>query len=192
MIIGSLSVLVSSAILLVTGVVVGNDHLLTASIAASVVSALFLYVGAASVNREETYRRRTFSSDMDSTAELARIIPETPTKEVPVVRGEKFASTDYVIDRGEELPPRDPKADPLEGEPGEQKLSSVERAQIMRLNAEVMVIDGRPRFHHSGCVHLVGRESEPLAVAEAVTLGFGPCVLCEPATRLLGGVLTAR
>ena len=50
---------------------------------------------------------------------------------------------------------------------------------------EVLVIDGRPRYHVRGCVHLLGRESEPLPVGEAVELGFTPCSVCAPNDVLL-------
>jgi hypothetical protein len=58
-------------------------------------------------------------------------------------------------------------------------------ARIAMLASEVLVIDGRPRYHVSGCVHLLGRESEPLPVGEAVELGFSPCGMCEPDSTLL-------
>ena len=35
------------------------------------------------------------------------------------------------------------------------------------------MIDGRPRYHLTGCVHLLGRRTEPLPVSEAVELGDG-------------------
>ncbi len=47
------------------------------------------------------------------------------------------------------------------------------------------MIDGRPRYHLAHCVHLMGRDSEPLPIAEAIELGFTPCALCEPDTNLL-------
>ena len=53
------------------------------------------------------------------------------------------------------------------------------------MSAAVLVIDGRPRYHLPGCVHLLGREGEPLPVSEAVELGFTPCSLCEPDSALL-------
>ena len=57
-------------------------------------------------------------------------------------------------------------------------------ARVAVMNAEVLVIDGRPRYHIRGCVHLLGRESEPLPVSEAIELGFTPCGVCEPNTAL--------
>jgi hypothetical protein len=53
------------------------------------------------------------------------------------------------------------------------------------MSAEVLVVDGRPRYHVPGCVHLLGRPIEPLPVNEALELGFSPCALCEPDSALL-------
>jgi hypothetical protein len=70
-------------------------------------------------------------------------------------------------------------------EPVVQQVSAVDAARVARLSNDVVVIDGRPRYHLAGCVHLLGRASEPLPVHEAVELGFTPCGLCEPDSALL-------
>jgi hypothetical protein len=70
-------------------------------------------------------------------------------------------------------------------EPPAQALTTVAAARMARLETEVAVIDGRPRYHLAGCLHLLGREVERLPVMEAVELGFTPCCQCEPATELL-------
>jgi len=70
-------------------------------------------------------------------------------------------------------------------EPAAQLVSPTDADRVARMSAEVLVIDGRPRYHQPGCVHLLGRESEPLPVSEAVELGFTPCSLCEPDSALL-------
>lgn len=70
-------------------------------------------------------------------------------------------------------------------EPAPQAVSAADAARVARMSADVLVIDGRPRYHLAGCVHLLGRESEPLPVGEAVELGFTPCSLCEPDSALL-------
>jgi hypothetical protein len=72
-------------------------------------------------------------------------------------------------------------------EPAAQFVSAADAARVARMSAPVLVIDGRPRYHISGCVHLLGRESEPLPVSEAAELGFTPCSLCEPDSALLAG-----
>src|SRR5699024_2393161 len=69
-------------------------------------------------------------------------------------------------------------------EPAECPMSSVEAAALMRMVAEVVVVDGRPRFHLGGCVHLTGRSYEPLPAYEAVELGFTACALCRPVQSL--------
>ncbi len=75
-------------------------------------------------------------------------------------------------------------ADPPD-EPAAQLVTPADADRVARMSAEVLVIDGRPRYHQAGCVHLLGRESEPLPVSEAVELGFTPCSLCEPDSALL-------
>ncbi len=70
-------------------------------------------------------------------------------------------------------------------EPAAQYVSPADAARVARMTADVLVIDGRPRYHLGGCVHLLGRESEPLPVGEAVELGFSPCGRCEPDSALL-------
>lgn len=73
------------------------------------------------------------------------------------------------------------------GEPPKQRTPRADAELISRLPAEVLVVDGRPRYHVTGCPHLLDRDSEPLAVSEAVELGFSPCGWCQPDTVLLGG-----
>ncbi|MGY0002772.1 hypothetical protein [Micromonospora sp. I033] len=82
--------------------------------------------------------------------------------------------------------PTSPAPDgPFEGDPPAEFLSAGEVARLARLDGEVRVVDGHPRFHLPGCPHLVGRADEPLPVAEAVGLGFTSCAGCAPATTLL-------
>ncbi|MEU9511198.1 hypothetical protein [Micromonospora sp. NPDC048169] len=73
----------------------------------------------------------------------------------------------------------------FDGDPPAEFLSSGEVARLVRLPADVLVVDGHPRFHLPDCPHLVGRDDEPLPVAEAVGLGFTPCAHCAAATTLL-------
>ena len=70
-------------------------------------------------------------------------------------------------------------------EPPAQRVSDSEASRVAQLDDDVLVIDGRPRYHLPGCVHLLGREHESLPVSEAVELGFTPCGLCEPDGTLL-------
>jgi hypothetical protein len=78
----------------------------------------------------------------------------------------------------------DDEEDPPD-EPAPQPVSPADAARVARMSTDVLVIDGRPRYHLAGCVHLLGRDREPLPVGEAIELGFTPCGLCEPDTALL-------
>jgi hypothetical protein len=80
----------------------------------------------------------------------------------------------------DELGPEEPADEPVA-----QQVSAADAARVARMNDEVLVIDGRPRYHLANCVRLLGRESEPLPEHEAVELGFTPCGLCKPVSALL-------
>ena len=70
-------------------------------------------------------------------------------------------------------------------EPGIEETAPVDRAVLAGLSADVLVVDGRPRYHRAGCAYLRGHEPEALPVGEAVELGFTPCVHCGPNGALL-------
>jgi hypothetical protein len=80
--------------------------------------------------------------------------------------------------------PPEPLAEPPD-EPPEQELTALAATRVARLDDDVVVIDGRPRYHLGDCLHLLGRTTELLPVMEAVELGFTPCRDCQPATTLL-------
>jgi len=75
--------------------------------------------------------------------------------------------------------------DEPEDEPAPQPTSPGDAARIASMTTDVYVVDGRPRYHLRGCIHLMGRESESLPVGEAVELGFSPCGVCEPDSSIL-------
>jgi hypothetical protein len=79
----------------------------------------------------------------------------------------------------------EPDADDPDDEPLPQAVRPADAVSVARMPAEVLVVDGRPRYHMPDCPHLVGRLTEPLPVAEAVELGFSPCGLCRPVDRLV-------
>jgi clumping factor A len=70
-------------------------------------------------------------------------------------------------------------------EPLPQRIQPSDAVRVSRMTADVLVVDGRPRYHLADCPHLDGRETEPVPVAEAVDLGFTPCGLCRPVDRLV-------
>jgi hypothetical protein len=70
-------------------------------------------------------------------------------------------------------------------EPPPQVITDREAGQLAEMTAEVVVTDGRPRYHEAGCLHLLGRDTERLPLNEAMQLGFTPCGQCQPARGLL-------
>ncbi|GAA0566956.1 hypothetical protein GCM10010172_58550 [Paractinoplanes ferrugineus] len=80
-------------------------------------------------------------------------------------------------------------AEPAEDDPADEPLpqtvSPSDAVRVARMDAEVLVVDGRPRYHVPECQHLVGKLSEPIPINEAVELGFSPCGLCRPVDRLV-------
>jgi hypothetical protein len=79
----------------------------------------------------------------------------------------------------------EPDPDDPEDEPLPQAIRPGDAVRITRMDAEVLVVDGRPRYHLADCPHLIDRLTEGLPVAEAAELGFTPCGLCRPVDRLV-------
>jgi hypothetical protein len=85
--------------------------------------------------------------------------------------------------------PAEEFGEPDEDDPADEPLPQAVRpgdaVRVARMDAEVLVVDGRPRYHVADCPHLMGRLTEPLPANEAVELGFSPCGLCRPVDRLV-------
>ena len=86
----------------------------------------------------------------------------------------------------------EPDDDDPDDEPLPQSVRPADAVLVARFDTEVLVVDGRPRYHMADCPHLVGRLTEPLPVNEAVQLGFSPCGLCRPVDRLVAAVAHQR
>lgn len=86
----------------------------------------------------------------------------------------------------------DPDEDDPDDEPLPQSVRPADAVLVTRIDAEVLVVDGRPRYHMADCPHLVGRLTEALPVNEAAELGFSPCGLCRPVDRLVATVAQQR
>ncbi|NUS72566.1 MAG: hypothetical protein HOQ05_04080 [Corynebacteriales bacterium] len=70
-------------------------------------------------------------------------------------------------------------------EPASELLLSSEERRLAEMSYEVLVVDGRPRYHLAGCGHLADKANQSLPVGEATELGFTPCSMCSAATSLL-------
>jgi hypothetical protein len=200
-IVASLLLILVAVTLLVFGLATGSSLLLISSIAASLIAAVALVVGA---RQAAAARAATGDSDDEwswragdeGDARARHRRSPTRAKEHRRRRAAGWARGDSPVTVAE--PPRAtvpgqgtyrPDNDHDEGdspdEPAVQHVPAADAARVARMSAPVLVIDGRPRYHVPGCVHLSARGSESLSVSEAVELGFTPCSLCEPASALL-------
>jgi hypothetical protein len=111
-----------------------------------------------------------------------------PTEPAPDPTDYEHAATLIGGARADEQSPAEfdePDPDDPDDEPLPQSVRPADAVRVASLDAEVLVVDGRPRYHLADCSHLVGRSTEGLPVAEAVELGFSPCGLCRPVDRLV-------
>jgi len=76
-----------------------------------------------------------------------------------------------------------PFTDPPD-EPGEEDVSASDVLRTADLAYDVLVVDGRPRYHLVDCPHLRERESVSLPLAEAREAGFTSCSVCRPDSTL--------
>jgi hypothetical protein len=197
-IVASLLLIVVAVVLLVLGLVNGSSGLLVGSIGTSLLAAVALVVGArqaAAVRTEVDYDGDEQDGGEDSEEPVSRsraareAIRETvrePEQPVRARVAERVEPSGVTIPAQAAVVDVDEDEDPPD-EPAVQRVAPSDAARVARMSNEVLVIDGRPRYHIAGCVHLLGRPHEPLPVNEAVELGFSPCGLCEPASELLAG-----
>jgi hypothetical protein len=196
-IVASLLLIVVAVVLLVLGLVNGSSGLLVGSIGTSLLAAVALVVGArqaaatrvgAGYGEDEQGGGEEYEQPVSRSRAVREPLretvrePEQPVRSRVAERVEQPAGATIpaqaaVLEAEEDEDPPD--------EPAPQQVTSADAAQIARMSAEVQVIDGRPRYHLAGCVHLLGRPHEPLPVNEAVELGFSPCAQCEPDSALL-------
>ncbi|PZG22714.1 hypothetical protein C1I95_04690 [Micromonospora craterilacus] len=193
MIVISLVLILVAVVLLVLGLAGGSSLLLVVSIAASLLAAVALVAGArqAAAGRASGHRGSPGRQPWDISGAAT---PAAGGESIPAQHIPPNVNTG---DSGWRQPPGSPVADPrkpvdagddadgYDDEPAAQEISPEQAARVARLADEVRVVDGRPRYHLVECPHLVGREHEPLPVAEAVELGFTPCAHCAPGTTLL-------
>lgn len=183
MIVGSVLLVIAAGVLLGFGLVRLSESLLYSAIGVSALAAFTLAVG---VRRLAAVR-----AGRGTIAVRPLVAPPRPIGRAtprPVGR-----ATVGPPPSGDGRYPADPpvlaEIDVVaDDEPAPEPARPAELARLDRLDTPVMVVDGRPRFHLSGCGHVTGRDAEPLPVAEAVEAGFTPCGACRPVTFLLTDV----
>jgi hypothetical protein len=196
-IVASLVLILGAVVLLILGLLNGSSGLLVGSIGTSLLAAVALVVGVrqagaarAAAGLEDEDDDEQFDGDeVDDWSHRSAQREEralVPPRREPVWSDEPAVPLGVPAQALHERPLQDDidDEDPPD-EPVAQRITAADAARVARMSADVLVIDGRPRYHVPGCVHLLGRPYEPLPVSEAVDLGFSPCGLCEPDSALL-------
>jgi hypothetical protein len=181
-IIGSIALVVVAVMLWVIGLPENSDVWSYSSIAASVLAASALLTG---VRQRARAQIPEDDFDVDPTYRPPGAIPLVPRPTgratVPRLTNPARRGPDLAVpaDSPNQRDPEPPD------EPSAQVITEKQARLVAAMAAEVVVIDGRPRYHAAGCLHLLGRAAERLPVAEAAQLGFTPCGQCEPVRGLL-------
>lgn len=208
----SILLLAIAIVLLTAGAVLQQVLVVATSIGVCLVAALLLYLGTRRSHARATGTRRDTGerAKKDSTTrgtrssapqrrgapgtrpesaepEMAELLehPLATARASKAADGTRSASVSQLPIRRQETH-RDPEDPP--DEPDIEATGPLTE-RVADHDEEVIVIDGRPRFHLLECAHLetylTGAESEPVPLWEAVELGFTPCARCTPIASLL-------
>lgn len=182
MIVGSVLLVIGAGLLLGLGLVRLDAPLLYSSIGVSVVAAFTLVVGvrrlaAVRAGRGVITVKPVVASGGTSTRPVGRATPRPVGRATvsPPAGGVRPAPADASTSVDVTVPP---------GEPAAESVAAADLAWVGHLDTEVVVVDGRPRFHLAECLHLLGLESESLSAAQAIEVGFTPCGRCRPVAAL--------
>lgn len=196
MIIGILGLILVAAGLLFAGLSVGSNQLLGGSIIASVLAAVLLFTGTrqgakvvAEVARDAVDETASELRRRELVGSRGVAVGSASSVGQPVHSRGRAGVTEskrpVFLGQADDWVGGDTELEDPGDEPPVQRRPSRVAALVARLDSDVLVIDGRPRYHVGDCRHLVGREAEPLPASEANELGFTPCALCEPDTVLI-------
>lgn len=187
MIVGSIGLILVAAVLLVLGLSRGSDPFYYGSIMSSAMAALALIVGVrqfpAGRLPDADFDHRPLGRRPDSPDRPAG--PPRPVGRARVPGQPGAPGVEYAADLAD--PALDGEGEVPADEPLGQVVSDGDAAALARLSTEVVVIDGRPRYHLPECLHLLGRECERVPLFEAIELGFTPCAQCAPVAVLIAG-----
>lgn len=115
------------------------------------------------------------SGDASPAADAGRPGDARPDPAIP----DQIRPTSSSDDSGRTAPPA--PAD----EPAVEDIPVPDALRVAQLGDEVLVVDGRPRYHLAGCRALADRATVPLPVSAARRGGFTPCAVCRPDSTLL-------
>ncbi|MGS2640433.1 hypothetical protein [Streptosporangium sp. G12] len=187
MILISAGLVLTAIVLLIAGFVLAKPFLVIWSIAVSMLSAVFLVIGAL-LRRHELFP----GGDAGASQPLPPKGP-MPAGPLPAPHGmpaqshgmqvqmpnQPSAPQQMMVRHGmPQVPaPTQPRRGPVAG----PATAAAARRGALDPEAIVLVIPGRKRYHVAGCRQLAGRDHEELTCEEAREEGFTPCTTCLPA-----------
>lgn len=180
MILASFALTIGSAVLLVMGL--SPEPVDTTLIWASVGSSVAAAVCIALAVRRRRGEAIVDGPDTDTSAPpwppKAGAVPEPalPTLQTRSVEEQSEPPAAELVEPAEDL----------DEEPAEEYAPPGDAALLDQIEAEVRVLDGRPRYHLESCSTLSRGEPIVIPLAQARAAGFTPCARCHPA-----GVLAA-
>ncbi|MER6830049.1 hypothetical protein ABT352_28970 [Streptosporangium sp. NPDC000563] len=181
MILISAGLVLTAIVLLIAGFVLAKPFLVMWSIAVSVLSAVFLVIGAL-LRRHELFP----GGDAGASQPLPQKGP-MPAGPLPAPHGvpnHPSAPQQMMVRHGMQqapVAPTQPRRGPVAG-----PATAAARRGALAPEAIVLVIPGRKRYHVAGCRQLAGRDHEELTHEEALEEGFTPCTTCLPADSASG------
>ncbi|MEV7007680.1 hypothetical protein [Streptosporangium sp. NPDC051022] len=173
MILISAGLVLTAIVLLIAGFVLAKPFLVMWSIAVSVLSAVFLVIGAL-LRRHELFPRG---------GRAATVPPLPPTGPVPP--GQPMMPSQPLSQVPHTAVPHDVRqtatvtSQPTLGRPAAGPVPASRQGHLDD-EAIVLVIPGRKRYHVAGCRQLAGKDHEELTHEEAREEGFTPCSTCLP------------
>ena len=158
MIVISGALVLVALVLLLIGLLQPDLTFVYASIAVSLVSFAFLTVGILQRRREQPEPAGSGDAPGGSPTPAAKAVPPVDPDEgiTAVIPASSPVAT-------AEVTPAAP--------------SSEQKSDVV---GDVLVVEGRPRYHVDGCRYLSGRTVEEMDVADAREDGFTACGVCEP------------
>ncbi|MEV4394528.1 hypothetical protein [Nonomuraea sp. NPDC049607] len=171
MILISAGLVLAAVVLLIAGFVLAKPFLIMWSIVVSVLSALFLVIGAL------LRRHELFPGGGRAAA------PATPPAPLPPP-GLPYNQTGPAGPQPRPQPHPHPQTPQRTAVPASAPRRPA--ASGISPDAIVLVIPGRRRYHVPGCRQLAGRDHEELTHEEAREEGFTPCTTCLPDAALGG------
>ncbi|WP_440097834.1 hypothetical protein [Streptosporangium sp. H16] len=188
MILISAGLVLTAIVLLIAGFVLAKPFLVIWSIAVSMLSAVFLVIGAL-LRRHELFP----GGDAGASQPLPpkgpmpagplpapHGMPGHPHGMQPQMPNQPSAPQQMMVRHGmPQVPaaPTQPRRGPVAG----PATAAAARRGALDPEAIVLVIPGRKRYHVAGCRQLAGRDHEELTYEEAREEGFTPCTTCLPA-----------